>query len=801
MVTRRDLLKQGAYAAVALSVAPSLIRSARAQAPSPGTTFIDPVSLSLSGVTASTWNPMTNAAIPAGATGVILVAGFAIGHAGTVSVRKTGSTDTHTSGELGTGRQMLMFAGVSSSQEFDLWTTTTAGLQLWLIAYLGSEATFFTNSTPLTALSTAWANYNISASAPGAVAAILSIDSVYGPAVRISGSSDDFSNDNAGATRQYFLVGVNGSQIFQAKALTAGPVPQLLGYMTSGITWNTNAISRTPGTAGSFEPLATESGAAGYLYHFNSPSTSYDYTVREQGLSYNPNLEPANGLGGQNAAGSPAEVDIANTALTVHELGYFTAPGETFNFYLSPTGDDDNTGTLASPWSITAINNNQSAYTGLRVGLLPGVYQYGTKGGVQTSLYTLSQALAAGTCALNVNGGTSATVPTYIASCDASGDYSPRTAVLYPADLVTGDRPSVGYGLIGQSYLSTANKGNVTIDGLVIHYGWSNGIMFFPQDQSSAYPFTGSTLNTGIRVQNCEVYDISGDADNNIGGIFFWQCIGAYAGNNKVHDVTPTTGNIGNCNGIHTFTCHSNIYEYNTVYNVGSGIHDKDNGNGNGNSILRYNFIEINNSNSANNYAPLTGLSGGYVGDNQIVHHNILYAATTEAWDFSSDVVPCPQATQVYNNTVIYGSNGSSGMNWGEGSGNLSVYNNIVVANGFHAGNGCFSVVNNGSYVLGAYNLLDDSTHAPNLGYIATPGRTFPTGVPLATFVSTVGQDSTSEIATPVFAGAFGVQNAANYQLTGSVGVGFGHVGGVSGGASVNAGAWDGVVTQIGANF
>ena len=94
------------------------------------------------------------------------------------------------------------------------------------------------------------------------------------------------------------------------------------------------------------------------------------------------------------------------------------AQSASFDYYIGPNGSNSNPGTLASPWSITALNSNQSTYGGKRVGIIAGTYNvYSIWSGVKN------------TPTLRVNGGTPSS-PTYIASCDANGNYLPRGATI-----------------------------------------------------------------------------------------------------------------------------------------------------------------------------------------------------------------------------------------------------------------------------------------------------------------------------------------------------------------------------------
>ena len=186
---------------------------------------------------------------------------------------------------------------------------------------------------------------------------------------------------------------------------------------------------------------------------------------------------------------------------------------QTFDYYLSPTGDDNNQGTLDSPWSITALNSKQSIYGGKSVGLLPGTYQYGTVGGVKTTLYSLYQALPQGSNdqapMLAAQGGNSS-APTYIASSDVSGNYNPRTAIIDCSDPSTGDLPTASASVLGQSAYMESNVstwGYVTIDGLIIRNFTFAAIIFYG---NATY-----ALMQGIAIKNCELYNGQNVVSNN----------------------------------------------------------------------------------------------------------------------------------------------------------------------------------------------------------------------------------------------------------------------------------------------
>ena len=88
-----------------------------------------------------------------------------------------------------------------------------------------------------------------------------------------------------------------------------------------------------------------------------------------------------------------------------------STPGQTFNFYVSPTGSDSNPGTLTQPWAITSLmlisrnsNNvsNCNKTSGQRIGFLPGTYYLTTK---------FTGTIANGSKSMTVSGVTSVITP------------------------------------------------------------------------------------------------------------------------------------------------------------------------------------------------------------------------------------------------------------------------------------------------------------------------------------------------------------------------------------------------------
>jgi putative glycosyl hydrolase-like family 15 (GHL15) protein len=171
---------------------------------------------------------------------------------------------------------------------------------------------------------------------------------------------------------------------------------------------------------------------------------------------------------------------------TTFSLSVNASSGYTFAYFISPAGDDSHAGTLAAPWSITALNTKGSTYAGTAVGLLPGLYQGGTVSGVFTSFYSRMMGAASNTVnPLSPAGGSTSSVPTIIASCNSSGVYARGTAVL---DASNPQSAAVSTVMQGSMVVLPANA---ILDGVEIRNHNGGGVNF-----------TGSNSTA----QNCEVH-------------------------------------------------------------------------------------------------------------------------------------------------------------------------------------------------------------------------------------------------------------------------------------------------------
>jgi hypothetical protein len=460
-----------------------------------------------------------------------------------------------------------------------------------------------------------------------------------------------------------------------------------------------------------------------------------------------------------------------------------TAP-ETFDYYISPTGSDSNSGTQNSPWAITAINTKRSTYAGRRVGLLSGNYDLS---GMNAYNGTASEAPHP---ILQVAAGT-ANSPTVIQSVE------PRGAVLNlkSSSGVRKQLPAIGQYRLG---------GYVTLDGLTVTGGgfwlasfWGNG----PTNYSSFAP--------GIVVQNCHFYDSVLPTRDNNPAIWMDALINPIVRNNKFHDITDAGSGYGPC-AVMTLSVRGLIMEFNECYNTRCFLHDKHNDGQGGYAsdgfIVRNNYVHditdaafIGLDTEYHSMSP----SGPY--QDCFIHNNLLVGCGG-AW-YCKVNAPTRMSVSIYNNTFVLTRNlpGDNGGWWGPSASllnKISFYNNIMRRNGYtmgYMGDISISVTALGTL---NYNMYDPGAMRANL---LSPINTNSGVTVVAPFSSLTTwrvaslAEGNSIQAAPVFVGGSG---AEAYALTSSSpGRNAGRVGGASSGAAVHMGAWDGVVTRIGCYF
>ena len=473
-----------------------------------------------------------------------------------------------------------------------------------------------------------------------------------------------------------------------------------------------------------------------------------------------------------------------------------------FDYYISTSGSDGNPGTLASPWAITAINTQQSAYAGKRLGILPGTYD----------VSVMMRNARSEAAILQIQGGPNSSTPTYIGTSNASGIYQQGTATLdsYGSVGAHGGGNTVSPYVIGQTAGGTnvgpqpSNLGNWILDGLIIT-GFSNWAIAV-SDYGGFAPISNVTIQNctcansvctlttthpgpiiiyrgnNILVSNCWLYNnVNTAADNtHYAGIMIFAIGG------------PTTGvTIEKCTMVNSSCINAGMDNY-AVENV----------------TIRQCYFDM--TDAGTNFHQANAMMGfmktqtGLTADS--IHNNIIKGGNP------LDVYPADQgdnAIAFYNNTwdLAGGSPGvgvrfeeNSGFGNGRAGGALfSYYNNLVYDNGATNNGYGYVVCNSDGFRVCDYNIYGTINNFAT--YSPGGGMNGPTSQSFASWKAAIGGDShSSTSSTNPFTnnGSYALQYLVQ---SGSPAYQAGHVGGTSSGAVCNIGAWDGTVTQIGCNF
>jgi Right handed beta helix region len=323
----------------------------------------------------------------------------------------------------------------------------------------------------------------------------------------------------------------------------------------------------------------------------------------------------------------------------------------TFDYYISPTGDDNNPGTLASPWSITALNSKMATYSGKRVGIIGDVggtqtpIHYGTVGGIQTKLYSMMNGMGAQNAVLKVNGGNSG-ASTYLGSCTSAGVYKGGWAIIDAADPSSGNAPVSAQAItIGQPFYDVnpvPNPGYATIDGLVVRNFNYAGIIFGDIQSTTLY---------GVVIRNCQIYNgICSTSAENPGGIFLGNTNGAQVLNCLIYNCTTSGGSFHpwGMGGITTYKAAGLVVTNCTIYGCGYAIQNKD---ANQYGTYSYNYLDNGSFGSAANLEQAWALKGPIpgIGQTLTVHHNIILGGGYDG--YGEDGLLVSGAATFYNNT------------------------------------------------------------------------------------------------------------------------------------------------------
>lgn len=447
----------------------------------------------------------------------------------------------------------------------------------------------------------------------------------------------------------------------------------------------------------------------------------------------------------------------------------------TFDYYISTTGSSGNLGTEVSPWDISALWT-KSAIAGKRIGLADGTY----------IITGLSGGNGAGK---NLQYGGSSGSPTTIEAVNA------RQAIVTTNN--------------GGSYpTSTTEAFNISGTYITLKNLKFSDFSWDPILISASNTVIDSCDFDGIDTTPLSGF-VSGD---NTGFIYFVNDPTFLIKNCKFNDVFNGSGagDNGCCIGP-IYHNGNGIIEYCEFYNSVNAIGIKSDNPGT--VDVRYNYFD-----STISRAAIKGLvSDNNSGVVKKAYNNIFNRCgnVSDSFDASSSDNQCQ--FEFYNNTRIITS-ASNGFGYaavamGSTTSGLPVnrrnlsnwYNNI-----FHYVSGTAPLLflyADSATPIQYFNVIDYNLY-PSSNIRVTDNTSGGGGAisSLATWqtrlsdVAVTGQEAHTIQGAATFTNVNG-SAPEDFQLNGGTGVGAGKVGGLIGGASVNMGAWDGIVTRIGCDF
>lgn len=308
--------------------------------------------------------------IPEGSTGVIL---HVVHNAGTgwssVGVRKDGSTDDLKS-NFYYGNHCWAGIGVDEDREFEAYVGSTTYYDIYLVAYTVSGVTFFTNSynKQLSSEST-WEDIDCSTEAPSATGLFFMQTAYSGGnlfGLRMNGSSDALLADTARNYTFGAIIGCDGGQICEGYAEEIHTIPHLVGFITDGATFNTNATDLSLGSSGSWTDLSSlPAGAIMGFIDVTAASSNY-FGLRKNGESEDIYQRAFYHSWGMVECDDSQIIEgkIDDTDVYFSLIGYATAPGGSPE--ITNTPDNKSFGILAvNTSSATAINHFQIENVGV----------------------------------------------------------------------------------------------------------------------------------------------------------------------------------------------------------------------------------------------------------------------------------------------------------------------------------------------------------------------------------------------------------------------------------------------------
>ena len=223
--------------------------------------------------------------IPTGATGVILHVHNKSGTARGIGLRKKGSTDNRLQNMDGSPGHFWAMIGVDESRVLQVNSGNITDIDVYLVGYTATGVVFFDNAYDKSLVATgAWTDIDLSAECPGAIGIIVEIVASGGAisaGLRKNGSTDARPAGNK--YHSWAIIGCDGAQVIEGWIQDLAVDFFVVGYVTEGAVFKTNADDIAIASAGAWEPTDCSTEAPSSVMLFCEQIANEAYGVRKNG--------------------------------------------------------------------------------------------------------------------------------------------------------------------------------------------------------------------------------------------------------------------------------------------------------------------------------------------------------------------------------------------------------------------------------------------------------------------------------------------------------------------------------------
>ncbi|UCC90668.1 MAG: hypothetical protein JSW24_00395 [Dehalococcoidia bacterium] len=339
---------------------------------------------------AGSWRDVdVSSVVPSGATGVIIhTVNKHASNDWDMGLRKNGSTDDrHTT--LYDSRHWWGMIGVDANRVFEAYVGSTTDIDIYVVGYTKSGVTFKTNADDKSLGTTgSWQDIDCSTEAPSAIGLIFEIYASYIRefGFRKNGSSDDRHVDNSGRCCFGAIIGCDASQVCEGYIEATLVDFFLVGYVTDGCTFNTNASDVSLGGTGAWTDLSALPAGANMGFVEVVSGGAYLYGLRKNGSSEDIYFEVYKHLWGivECDASQVIEGKISDTVVDFFVVGY----SEEVTLVEKSSSDTGSGSEVSSPIATLSKADSGSGIEALLSRVL-GVAEAGSGAEVCTLLATL----------------------------------------------------------------------------------------------------------------------------------------------------------------------------------------------------------------------------------------------------------------------------------------------------------------------------------------------------------------------------------------------------------------------------